>query len=361
MLDFTLALYLGFQHPSWSLPEWSSLTLGKPAALEEPPGIRAVERRLADLTGCGDVMLATSTLHAFFDLFAMLGNQQTAVLIDRSSYPIARWGAQHAASGGSAISFFSSHDLVELRWVLSRPPQLRPLIVTDGLSPATGITAPLAEYAKLAALQGGLVLVDDTQALGILGVSASSFCPFGIGGGGSLRYTGVYSGEVIIVNSLAKAFGVPVAMIGGEAHLIDELRRHSVTRTHCSPPSVAVITAAAQALERNKLFGESLRARLARNVAYLRSGLKKLGVAASRSLFPLQPLRIPSSTAFALHSALLHRGVRTVLQRNPDSSAQLSFIVTARHKLGEIQQALEVLTNALESGNRTRDRQELHV
>lgn len=348
MLEFTSALYLSLQHPSWSLPAWTSLTLGKPAALEEPPGMRAVEQELAVLTGCEDVMLASSTLHGFFDLFAILAGPGTAVFIDRSSYPIALWAAQHAACEESTTAFFRSHDAAELRRMLSRSPGGRPLIVTDGLSPASGTVAPIAEYQDLAARCGGYVLVDDTQALGVVGASANASRPYGIGGGGSLRNAGVHSDEVIVVNSLAKAFGVPVAMVGGSAPLIARLRSSSPMRTHCSPPSVAVIAAAAQALEQNRRHGEVLRARLARNVARLRSGLKQLGIAASRSLFPTQPLRLPSATAVLVHSTLLQQGVRTVLQRNQKSGAQLTFVITARHTLHEIDEALESLAYALE-------------
>ena len=63
MLDFTSALYLGFEHASWTLTAWDRLTLGKPAALEEIAGAPPVQRELAALTGCERVLLGSSTLH----------------------------------------------------------------------------------------------------------------------------------------------------------------------------------------------------------------------------------------------------------------------------------------------------------
>src|ERR1700742_4442103 len=96
MLDFTSALYLGFEHASGSLPGWTSLTLGKPAALEQGPGVLRVERELAALTGCEGAVLGASTLHLFCDLFAMLGGKNVAIWIDEAAYPIARWGADRA-------------------------------------------------------------------------------------------------------------------------------------------------------------------------------------------------------------------------------------------------------------------------
>src|ERR1700744_3260830 len=91
MLDFTSALYLGLQHPSWTLPAWDSLTLGKPAALQEAPGVAAVEHELAALIGCDEYMVGRSTLHTLFDLYALLAGPRTAVFIDQSSSQIGRW------------------------------------------------------------------------------------------------------------------------------------------------------------------------------------------------------------------------------------------------------------------------------
>jgi 8-amino-7-oxononanoate synthase len=352
MLDFTSALYLGLQHPSRSLPAWTSLTLGKPSALEEPPGAEAVERELAALTGCDDVMLASSTLHAFFDLFALLAGPRTAVFIDQSSYPISRWAAQHATGGARVV--FRSHDAEELRWALSRLDGMRPILLTDGISPASGSVAPVAQYTYLASQRGGLVLVDDTQALGVLGAHPNGSVPYGIGGGGSLRSAGISSVEVVLVSSLAKAFGVPVAMVGGSKQLISGLRANGLTRTHCSPPSVAVIEAAAQALCLNKRYGEALRARLARNVACLRRGLNSLGLAASRSLFPVQRLRLAGILAVAVHSKLLLHGVRAVLHGGSSSGEQLSFLVTARHTPQEIENAIDALTHAIGTGTHSK-------
>jgi len=92
MLDFTSALYLGFGHPSVALAPWRALTLGRPAALEEPPGAGEVAADLADLTGAAAGLLFPSTLHLFRDLFAAVVAKGAMLLIDAQAYPIARWG-----------------------------------------------------------------------------------------------------------------------------------------------------------------------------------------------------------------------------------------------------------------------------
>jgi 8-amino-7-oxononanoate synthase len=349
MLDFTSALYLGLQHPSWSLPSWQALTLGKPAALAEPPGIGNIERELAALTGCDAALLASSTLHAFVDLFAMLARSGTAIVLNRHSYPIAHWAARQAAVSGSAVIVVAGHGVEDMRQAVCRRPAASPVIVIDGVSPTTGTAAPIAAYVDLAAEFGGLLVVDDTQGLGILGESASRSAPYGIGGGGLLRHAEIRSDRVIVVNSLAKAFGVPVAMVGGSRPLIDTLRQNSLMRVHCSPPSMAVIAAAAQALHLNRRDGEALRARLAHNVARLRAGLTTLGVAASWTLFPVQPLHLADGMAATVQSRLLHRGVRAVLHGRSPSCARMSFLLTARHAPTDIDAAIEHLARATES------------
>lgn len=60
-------------------------------------------------------------------------------------------------------------------------------------------------------------MLDDTQALGILGCYPRPDAPYGEGGGGSLRHFGIQSPEILSGNSLVKGFGVPVAVLAGTA------------------------------------------------------------------------------------------------------------------------------------------------
>ncbi len=338
MLDFTSALYLGLRHPSWRLPAWTALTLGKPAALEDPPGAAGVERKLAALTGFEEAMLGASSLHLFLDVFALLAGPGSAIFLDHGSYPIAGWGARLT---GCPVRRFPRGDPAALEDLLRRAAGMRPVIVTDGVYPARGRVAPLAEYRRLAEERGGLVVVDDTQALGILGAAPQSTKPYGYAGGGSVRYLGAGARGFVVVSSLAKAFGVPVAMIGGSAPLIARLRERSLTRLHCSPPSVAAVAAAAHALEENRCSGEVLRARLARRVAEFRRGLRCFRPKTPPSLFPIQRICLPTVEAKQLHDRLLDRGVRAVPQRRG-----LSFFLTACHQAADIRQAIDIIAEA---------------
>jgi 8-amino-7-oxononanoate synthase len=345
MLDFTSALYLGFKHASWSLPGWDGLTLGKPAALEEIPGTEQVQRELATLTGCERVQLGSSTLHLFCDLFSMLVRRNVTIWIDEATYPIARWGTDRAAASGVPIRRFAHHDAKELRRALGQGYGNRPVIVTDGFSPLRGTHAPLRDYASCAAARNGLLIVDDTQALGIFGRRAESMGPYGMGGGGSLKHFNLRDPGVVVVSSLAKAFGAPVAMLGGSEEFVEGFREHGATLVHSSPPSAAAIAAAQRALQLNGEFGNALRRRLVERVVRFRRRL--VGLRSAESLFPVQSLKLPENIdAHALYRALLGRGVRSVLHRDSRSGGLgISFVLTARHELKDIDDAAEALVD----------------
>ena len=98
---------------------------------------------------------------------------------------------------------------------------------------------------------GGVLLLDDTQALGVYGDPAGGDHPFGRGGGGSLRRAGVGFDGVVSVASLAKAFGAPVTSIAGDAALVARIGRLGGSAMHSSPPSAVDTAAAARALDRN--------------------------------------------------------------------------------------------------------------
>ena len=349
MLDFTSALYLGLRHASASLPPWAQLTGGVPAALETPALARTVGGGLAALTGTERATLAPSTLHAFWDLFVVLAGSDTSIYVDASAYPVARWGVDRAASRGVPVRTFAHHDPADLwrRLTEDTASRRRPLVVADGLCPGCGRLAPLAQYLERAREFGGRLIVDDTQALGILGRSPGPGAPYGGGGGGSLRRHGVASAHVLLVSSLGKGLGVPMAMLGGSAADIARFEARSATRVHCSPPSFADLSAAAHAMEVNRSSGDLLRLRLARLVRRLRGGLRALGLHLPGSLFPVQSLRSVGIGPGELYEHLERLGIRALLHRPAcGGGARVSFIVTARHTPAAIDRAVHAVAAA---------------
>jgi len=345
MLDFTSSLYLGFWHDSWSLRPWGQLTTGVPAALASPPGVQAVAASLARLQGCDRASLGPSTFHLFWDLFGMLASEGIAVYVDQGAYPIARWGTAHAALRGVLVRQFSHRDAGALQQMVVQSPGLRPVVVADGVCACCGSPLPIEAYLAAIRPGGGLLVLDDTQALGILGHSPGPEAPYGRGGGGTLRRRGVSGRDLILVCSLAKAFGAPLAALSGSRDLVERFEATGETRVHCSPPSAAAIHAAARALALNQARGDDLRRQLARRVRFFRERLAAAGLPGTGGLCPIQRLLpLPTAVARELHERLLASGVRTVLQPcSMGDTARITFVLTARHRADAIDRAVGVL------------------
>ena len=351
MLDFTSALYLGIRHPSRALRPWSQLTTGRPAALELPPGEEAVARALAELLGCERVALIPSTLHLFFDLFEVLRREGMRLYVDAGAYPMARWGAERAAARGVLLRQTPHYDPAAAQLMIEQDNTsgLRPVILADGFCPECGRAAPLPQYLRCVNRYNGYVVLDDTQALGIFGEAPDQLNPYGNGGGGSLRLHSIRSPAVIVGSSLAKGFGVPLAMLGGSARLIHRFMQRSETRAHASPPSIAVLRAAESALIVNAARGDAIRRHLAELVTYFRGQTCWIG-SSSQSLFPVQMLALdPHRAPVRLHRMLRAAGVHTVVVRKPTSpGANLVFLFNASHRIDEVDQAANALAEAID-------------
>jgi 8-amino-7-oxononanoate synthase len=346
-MNFTSALYLGMTHSSQSLDPWEQLTTGRPDALYTPRRNRRVAADLAALVGCQQAMLGPSTFHLFGDLFNMLADDGIAIYLDRCAYPIAHWGAAQARGKGIPLRFFRHHDPAVLgkQMASDKTNRHRPVVVTDGFCPGCGKSAPIAAYLDIVRSKGGCLVIDDTQALGIWGSRPDPVNPYGSGGGGSLRLQNTKDPCIILISSLAKGFGAPLAMIAGSKDFIRRFRAKSQTQVHCSPPSAAAVSAAKHALAINAANGNALRRRLAQLVRLLRQQLTRISTPTTSGLFPVQSLILPSfESPQSLHHSLQSLGVRTVLHHNCNSRApHISFLITIRHTVPDIRLAGKML------------------
>lgn len=341
-LDFSSALYLGLRHPSTSLEPWDQLTTGTPAALRVPRSTTRLQARLAALLGCTRATAAASTLHVFWDLFVVLGADKGAVVVDDGAYPIARWGVERAQARGAISRSFTHHHPgaleAELRAAAARG--RRAIVLVDGLCPVCG-PAPLDAYCALVDRFGGLLVIDDTQALGILG-DPHGACPFGIGGGGSARHHAIGGPNVVIGASLAKGFGVPIAVLAADTAIIRRFQRNAGTRMHCSQPSAAVLHAGDRALDVNRMVGDALRTRLVALITRFRDRVADAGFRPRGTIFPVQTV-LTGPRAPRVHARLQQAGVHTVLQRGHRGEMRLAFVVTASHRVSEVDAAAAAL------------------
>ena len=334
-LDFTSSLYLGMYHPTPRLPSWSSLTTGVPAALREPPVARAIGTAVARLQGAESGMVGRSVLHALTDVMGVLPRPGDVVMIDAATYPIAKWATLLAKVRGATVLVYPHH----------RPdyPQLqagrRLLLVTDGWCHGCGRPAPLPRLQRMACDTVGLVVVDDSQAFGVLGRRHAGD-PFG-DGSGTPRWSGVDHSHVLWVASMAKAYGAPLAVITGDRATVDRLAREGDNRLHSSPPSAADLGAGAAALSACAST-RARRARLCTHVLALRRSLRQEGLSLNGLPFPVVGVRfVDSGGALQWWSALRDMRIHTVVQRTcGQSGALLSAVLRADHSADDIERLI---------------------
>jgi 8-amino-7-oxononanoate synthase len=356
IFDFTSSLYLGLRHPSGALRPFRQLTVGVPAAVRSPAEAEELAGSLARLMGCSAGIVGTSTLHIFWDLFCILCQRRSALLIVGEIYPIALWGIERSEALGVPVARIAADDPERVSsgahaW--SRR-GIRPIIVTDGIFFPEGRIAPLGAYSEIAAANGGLLVIDDTQALGILGSAPTARSPYGRGGGGSFRFHGLAGPHLVGVCSLAKAFGVPVAVLAASPPVVRRFATESATRLYCSPPSMAVLAAATRALDLNRKCGEDLRARLLNNIRWFQRGLASAGLEPAGGLMPVQTLSFGSGgEARAIRQGLSHAGIRALVVPNPvGRGGRVVLVITAMHGPIHIERAVAALDRILPTSDR---------
>lgn len=350
MPDFTSALYLGprvLPPP----PTGLVLTTGRPAALAEADRARRVAQEVARRQGLEAGLLAPSTLHLFWDVFRLVP-ANGVVLLDQRLYPVGQWGSLRARLRGLPVVKFRADDLPKLAQLLHTYQQQgrTPWLVTDGWHPGRG-PAPLAAYCMLLArYPGATLLIDDTQAFGVLGHRPGAGQLLGQGGGGTLPWAGVKTNdptpEILTITSLAKGLGVPVAVLAGRAARLAQFQRRSETRVHTSPVSAWHAWAAEAALRHDARHGEAARRRLGLRIAQFRRELARAVLRPHGGMFPVQKLVVARTTAaLGLHQQLRQAGLETVLlagETRPDVP-EIAFCLRADHSVADISQATAAL------------------
>lgn len=353
MDDFTSALYLGLHHESASLKPWDHLTTGVPAALREPAQNSWLANEVARMQGLERGLLAPSSLHLFWDLMGQM-NKETLILADAGLYQIGCWGLERASSMGAKVRFFNHHSPNSLQRMILRQAKLhqsRLVVMTDGWCPHCGKAAPLPAYLAQARKYKGLLLVDDTQALGVLGKEPSRNMPYGLGGGGLLQWFDMHGQDIITICSLAKGLGVPLSVMSGSSSLIRQFEKLSEIRVHCSPVSAAHVHAGLNALEENRENGLMLRQQLLKHVLLFKKLSADLGFISRGSFFPLQSLQHAQVLQpQQLYQKLANKAIKALLlEPHHTHKPSLSFCISATHSAEQIKRAAAGLASALKA------------
>jgi 8-amino-7-oxononanoate synthase len=339
MIDFTSSLYLGMKHGNTELAGWSQLTTGVPAALHESYQSKYIGNFIARMQGLETGLTAPSTLHLYWDLFGFLSKQKITVFVDEKIYPVSKYGIERLIVKNLPVYSFKHMDAGDLYRQISKrlQPYTTPIVFTDGLCPQCGKIANILEYRQILTPFNGKIIIDDTQAFGILGKRKDAFA-YGYGGGGILQWLDISDENIVVIASLAKAFGVPISVIAGSMDFISAFENSSSTRESSSPVSIAHLCAATNAIVINKHDGNRRRKLLLDNILLIRKQLLHAGIQLHAGFFPVQHIISRNETETAdLFNKLNERKFKTVMTRSHlKGKPQITFIINYEHSAPQL-------------------------
>jgi 8-amino-7-oxononanoate synthase len=182
-----------------------------------------------------------------------------------------------------------------------------------------------------------LLIVDEAHALGVCGADGSGVASS-------------YDDErIVIIGTLSKAFGCAGGFVAGSQEIVELListARTFIFDTSMPPPIAAAARVALHAIRQ----GESLRRKLAQNVAQLCDGLRAEGRLCALAASPIIPLVVgDAGKALALAEHLRARNIFAPAIRPPTvapGESQLRFVVRADHSESDVAALIRALADA---------------
>jgi 7-keto-8-aminopelargonate synthetase-like enzyme len=305
----------------------SRLTTGNHALYRE------LEAQLAAFFDAESALLVANGYVTNLIVAQALAGHFSHALIDAGAHPAL---ADAARFLDCPVLQFKSRDPEAVALAVQRcGPGAKLLLLTDGMFSSDGSAAPLAEYLKVLP-KDAQILVDDAHGAGVLGRQ----------GQGAPEHAGVSRRRIIQTVTMSKAFGAYGGAILGSARLRQQILDRSrmfVGSTAPPPPLVNAALAGVRVLQADK----TLRPRLLRNAARVKTALRAAGLPLPETPGPIVPLlpRNPGEAA-RLNRALLAAGIYPPFIRYPGGppSGYFRFVISSEHTPAQLEALLVVLT-----------------
>lgn len=247
-----------------------------------------------------DAILYTSCFDANTGLFETILKEGDAIFSDELNHASIIDGVRLC----KAERFrYKNSDMADLEaQLIAAGDRRRKLIATDGVFSMDGITAKLKEICDLADKYGALVMVDDSHASGVLGVT----------GRGSIEQAGVMDRIDILTSTFGKALGgAGGGFTAGRKEIVDVLRQRSRTTLFSNSLPPGITNAALYVLQNYDGKLSEHRKKLMENTSYFRSQMEKLGfVLGGDGKHPITPVMLmEEKLASEMASALFEKGI----------------------------------------------------
>ena len=284
---------------------------------------KQLEDKLTDFLGTEDTILYTSCFDANGGLFETLLGPNDAVISDELNHASIIDGVRLC----KAKRFrYKNNDIADLAAQLAEAKgSRRILIVTDGVFSMDGYLANLPAICDLADEHGALVMVDDSHAVGFMGVR----------GRGTHEHHDVMGRIDILTGTLGKALGgASGGYTSGHAEIIETLRQRSRPYLFSNTVAPSIVAASIKAID---LLNESteLRDRLEANTKIFRDQMAGSGFDILEGTHPITPIMLgDAALANRFADAMLEKGVYVIgfsFPVVPKGKARIRTQISAAH------------------------------
>src|SRR4051812_39066142 len=284
---------------------------------------KELEARISDFLGMEDTILYSSCFDANGGLFETLLSEEDAIISDALNHASIIDGVRLSKARRYR---YANNDMADLEARLKEASDARfRLIATDGVFSMDGIIANLRGICDLAEKHDAMVMVDDSHAVGFVGMH----------GRGSPEHCGVEGRVDIITGTLGKALGgASGGYTAGKAKVVDWLRQRS--RPYLFSNTLAPVIAAASL----KVFdlienGGALREKLYVNATRFRSEMGKAGFTLAGAGHPIIPVMLgDAALAQQMAAKMLERGIYVIgfsFPVVPQGQARIRTQMSAAH------------------------------
>ena len=236
-----------------------------------------LEQALAELVNKEAVLLYSTGFQVNLGVISALVGKGEYVFGDKSNHASIVEGC--LLSQGKFLRF-AHKDMAALESRLQKvEPEAGKLIVVDGVFSMEGDIIQLPELCRIAREHSAAVMVDDADAIGVLGTN----------GAGTASHFGLTDQVHLIMGTFSKSLASLGGFIASDAETIDYLKHHSrplIFSASMSPANAAAVLAALQIM----LQEPERIARLWRNTHRMKQGLRDLGFNLGGSESPILPV-----------------------------------------------------------------------
>jgi glycine C-acetyltransferase len=227
---------------------------------------KTLEKKIANFLGQEDTILYAAAFDANGGVFEPLFGEEDAIISDELNHASIIDGVRLCKAQRYRYKNCDMADLEEQ--LIKAQNQRYRIIVTDGVFSMDGFVAPLDKICDLADKYNAMVMVDESHASGFIGKT----------GRGTVELKNVMNRVDIITGTLGKALGGAMGgFTTGKKEVIEILRQRSRPYLFSNSLAPSIVGASIAVFDMLSETTE-LRDTLESNIAYFKTGLRKIGL-----------------------------------------------------------------------------------